>query len=81
MPWYRPQLFWEENRENTLFQWMRHNSDMDDAMIALEHSLREGTLDKEALEELKNHKEPKKTYWDSYCAAYPSEPECLIYDV
>lgn len=54
---------------------------MDDAMIALEHSLREGTLDKEALEELKNKKEPKKTYWDSYCAAYPSEPECLIYDV
>ena len=61
---------------------MRHNADMDDAMIALEHSLREGTLDKEALEELKNKKEPKqKTYWDSYCAAYPSEPECLIYEV
>lgn len=81
LPWYRPQLFWTENRENTLFEWMRFNSNMDDAMIALEHSLREGTLDKEALEELKNHKEPKKTYWDSYCAAYPSEPECLIYDV
>ena len=81
LPWYRPQLFWEEDRENTLFQWMRHNVTMDDAMIALEHSLREGTLDKEALEELKNHKEPKKTYWDSYCAAYPSEPECLIYEV
>lgn len=60
---------------------MRFNSNMDDAMIALEHSLREGTLDKEALEELKNHKEPKKTYWDSYCAVYPSEPECLVYDV
>ena len=81
LPWYRPQLFWTENRENTLFEWMRFNSNMDDAMIALEHSLREGTLDKEALEELKNKKEPKKTYWDSYCAAYPSEPECLIYDV
>ena len=81
LPWYRPQLFWTENRENTLFEWMRFNSNMDDAMIALEHSLREGTLDKEALEELKNHKEPKKTYWDSYCAVYPSEPECLIYDV
>ena len=81
LPWYRPQLFWTENRENTLFEWMRFNSNMDDAMIALEHSLREGTLDKEALDELKNHKEPKKTYWDSYCAVYPSEPECLIYDV
>ena len=82
LPWYRPQLFWAEDRENTLFEWMRHNADMDDAMIALEHSLREGTLDREALEELKNKKETKqKTYWDSYCAAYPSEPECLIYDV
>ena len=59
---------------------MRHNSDMDDAMIALEHSLREGTLDKEALEELKT-KRTQENYWDSYCAAYPSEPECLIYDL
>jgi len=60
---------------------MRHNADMDDAMIALEHSLREGTLDKEALDELKNPPGEKKlTYWDSYCDAYPSEAECLIYD-
>ena len=22
LPWYRPQLFWEEDRENTLFQWI-----------------------------------------------------------
>ena len=82
LPWYRPQLFWTENRENTLFEWMRFNSNMDDAMIALEHSLREGTLDKEALDELKHNTTPEKpTYWDSYCAVYPSEPECLMYDV
>ena len=82
LPWYRPQLFWTENRENTLFEWMRFNSNMDDAMIALEHSLREGTLDKEALDELKHNTKPEKpTYWDSYCAVYPSEPECLMYDV
>ena len=60
---------------------MRQNADMDDAMIALEHSLREGTLDKEALDELKNPPtEKKQTYWDSYCSVYPSDAECLIYD-
>lgn len=79
--WYRPQLFWTENRENTLFEWMRFNADIDDAMLSLEQSLREGTLDKEALEELKNPpKKKKQNYWDSYCNSYPSEPECRIYD-
>ena len=53
---------------------------MDDAMLALEHSLREGTLDKEALDELKNKKPEKPNFFDSYCELYPSEPECLIYD-
>mgnify|MGYP003318548687 CR=1 FL=1 len=53
---------------------------MDDAMYALEHSLREGTLDKEALEELKQFKEPKSTYFDIFCEENPSAPECLIYD-
>ena len=79
--WYRPQIFWTENREKTLFEWMRFNADMDDAMIALEQSLREGSLDKEALEELKNPpKQKKQTFWDTYCSAYPSEPECRVYD-
>ena len=79
--WYRPQLFWTENREKTLFEWMRFNADMDDAMIALEQSLREGRLDKEALEELRYPAEKKEpTYWDTYCSAYPSEPECRVYD-
>ena len=32
---------------------------MDDAMLALEHSLREGTLDKEALDELQKSKARK----------------------
>ena len=81
LPWWRPQQIWNEHREDTLFDWMRHNADMDDAMIALEHSLREGTLDKEALDELKNPPaEKKQTYWDSYCSVYPSDAECLIYD-
>tara|TARA_B100001758_G_C18094336_1_gene445071 strand:- start:399 stop:581 length:183 start_codon:yes stop_codon:yes gene_type:complete len=59
---------------------MRYNSNMDDAMLALEHSLREGTLDKEALDELKNQKPEKPNFFDGYCDLYPSEPECLIYD-
>ena len=80
LPWYRPQYFWNQNLENTLFEWMRYNSSMDDAMIALEHSLREGTLDKEALDELKNQKPEKPNFFDGYCELYPSEPECLIYD-
>ncbi len=79
--WYRPQLFWTEKRENTLFEWMRFNADMDDAMISLEQSLREGNLDKEALEELKNPpKQKKQSYWDSYCSIYPNEPECRVYE-
>tara|TARA_B100000405_G_scaffold222511_1_gene158203 strand:- start:1058 stop:1546 length:489 start_codon:yes stop_codon:yes gene_type:complete len=77
LPWYRPQYFWDEDRENTVFGWMRENSSID-AMIALENSLREGTLDQEALEELKRPEQPN--FFDTYCDLYPSEPECLIYD-
>ena len=51
---------------------------MDDAMIALEHSLREGTFDKEALEELKNKKEPKKTYWDFIRSGLPKRAGVLL---
>lgn len=77
LPWWRPQYIWDEFREETLFSWMRENSNID-AMIALENSLREGTLDQDALEELKR---PEPTnFFDSYCDLYPSEPECLIYD-
>lgn len=79
LPWYRPQSFWDWDREETLFNWMRDNSSMD-AMIALEESLREGTLNKEALDELKGVPE-KPSFFDTYCELYPSEPECLIYDV
>lgn len=68
---------WDETRENVLFDWMRYNSDMD-AIITLEKSLREGTLDNEALEELK--KPDENNFFDQYCELYPSEPECLIYD-
>ena len=80
LPWWRPQHIWDEKRCNTLFNWMRHNAGMDDAMVALEHSLREGTLDQEALEELKRHKEPQPSFFDKYCAETPWEKECLIYE-
>ena len=77
LPWWRPQHIWDEFREETLFSWMRENSNID-AMIALENSLREGTLDQDALEELKR---PEPTnFFDTYCELYPSEPECRIYD-
>ena len=79
LPWYRPQLFWDEYREETLFEWMRSNATMDSAMNALEQSLREGTLDKEALEDLKQRPE-KRSFWDTYCDANPWEKECLIYE-
>lgn len=77
LPWWRPQEMWDQTRETVLFDWMRYNSDMD-AMITLEKSLREGTLDNEALEELK--KPDENNFFDQYCELYPSEPECLIYD-
>jgi hypothetical protein len=80
LPWWRPQTYWDSHRETILFEWMRYNSNMDDAMLALEHSLREGTLDKEALDELKHIKEPQPTYFDIFCEENPSAPECLIYD-
>lgn len=82
LPWWRPQTIWDEHRENTLFSWMRENCGVDaDAMLALETSLREGTLDKDALHELKNPKPTREEYWDSYCAIHYDAPECLIYDV
>mgnify|MGYP006229307819 FL=1 len=80
LPWYRPQFFWDQDREDILFNWMRYNCNMDDAMIALEHSLREGTLDKEALDELKNQKTEKPNFYEGYCKETPWEKECLIYE-
>lgn len=50
-----------------------------DAMIALENSLRDGTLDEAALANLKEQPE-KRNFWETYCDMYPSEKECLIYD-
>ena len=80
LPWYRPQHFWDQQREDRVFDWMRYNCNMDDAMLALEHSLREGSLDTQALEELKNHKPERPSFFDKYCAETPWEKECLIYD-
>ena len=79
LPWYRPQLFGDEFLEDTLFEWMRFNASMDNEMNALEQSLREGSLDKEALAAL-TQKPEKRNFWDTYCDATPWEPECLIYD-
>jgi len=53
---------------------------MDDAILALENSLREGTLDQEALEELKRTKDPQPSFFDKYCEETPWEKECLIYE-
>lgn len=80
LPWWRPKNFWDEEREETLFHWMRENATID-SMSALEDSLKKGSLDKDALEDLKASDIGKPTFWDSYCEVYPSEPECLIYDV
>jgi len=80
LPWWRPQTIWNSNREAILFDWMRYNSTMDDAILALEHSLREGTLDKEALDELKGAKDPQPSFFDQYCKETPWEKECLIYE-
>jgi len=82
LPWWRPKTIWDELREETLFSWMRENSSVDaSAMIALEESLKKGTLDVDALHELKNPKPTREEYWDSYCALHYDAPECLIYDV
>ncbi len=51
-----------------------------DAMTALENSLRDGTLNEKALEELKKPESQKINFFDSYCDLYPSEPECKLYD-
>ena len=51
-----------------------------DAMSALEESLRKGNLNDEALEEIKASDKHRLNFWDSYCEAHPSDPECLIYD-
>lgn len=80
LPWYRPKLFWNEDRENTVFNWMRENANID-AMFKLEESLRDGDLDSESLSEIVNETEPRETFWDRYCEENPSELECLIYDV
>lgn len=83
LPWYRPQLFWAEHRENSVFDWMRENAAMD-AMFTLEESLRDGQLDRDALAEVIDATCPKLTpnvYWDEYCELNPSSAECLIYDV
>jgi hypothetical protein len=82
LPWWRPQTIWDESKEETLFSWMRENSNVDaNAMIALEESLKKGTLDKDALHELKNPKPTREEYWESYCAIHYDAPECLIYDI
>jgi len=83
LPWYRPQMFWTEDRENTVFSWMRDNASMD-AMLVLEEALREGVLDTDALAdvcEATSPSKPAENFWDEYCGLYPSDPECLIYDV
>lgn len=81
LPWWRPQTIWDEQREAILFSWMKQNCSVDsDAMIALETSLREGTLDKDALHELKNPKPTREEYWDKYCSIHYDAPECLMYD-
>ena len=81
LPWWRPQTIWDEHREETLFSWMRENSNVDaNAMIALEESLKKGTLDVDALQELKNPKPTREEYWDKYCSIHFDAPECLIYE-
>lgn len=81
LPWWRPQTIWDEHREETLFSWMRENSNVDaNAMIALEESLKKGTLDVDALHELKNPKPTREEYWDKYCSIHFDAPECLIYE-
>lgn len=82
LPWYRPQLFWSEDRESTVFSWMRENATMD-AMLVLEESLRDGIIDSKALAEVVHAtamKRDHQSYWDNYCLMDPSAPECLIYD-
>ena len=86
LPWYRPQMFWLENREETIFDWMRYNSDID-LFNQLEEAMREGEMDTEALMKMCDATAPEKKdsssveYWEGYCSLYPSDPECLIYDV
>lgn len=86
LPWYRPQLFWESDREDTIFDWMRYNSNID-LFNQLEEAMREGEMDQEALTKMLDATAPEKSdssavdFWDGYCNMYPSEPECLIYDV
>tara|TARA_B100001059_G_scaffold226403_1_gene254714 strand:- start:1686 stop:2186 length:501 start_codon:yes stop_codon:yes gene_type:complete len=81
LPWWRPQTIWDEHREETLFSWMRENSSVESsAMIALEESLKKGTLDVDALQELKNPKPAREEYWDKYCSIHFDAPECLIYE-
>jgi hypothetical protein len=79
LPWYRPQLFWTQERERTVFDWMSENVKMD-AMNALTQSLAKGTLDTEALREL-TEKTSHDRFWDDYCSRHPDALECRIYDL
>jgi len=82
MPWWEPKEFFSVDRADALFYWMRENATMDNSIIALEESLKRGELDEQALEDLKKPKEKEEPgFWDAYCFMYPSDPECLLYDV
>jgi len=65
---------------------MRYNSDID-LFSQLEEAMREGEMDQEALAKVCEVTAPEKVesalvdFWEGYCNMYPSEPECLIYDV
>lgn len=82
LPWYRPQMFWTEDRENTVFTWMRDNASMD-AMLVLQEAILDGVLDQDALSDVVAATAPDHKadlYWEGYCDLNPSSPECLIYD-
>jgi hypothetical protein len=79
LPWYRPQQFWAQEREQTVFEWMGENSRLA-SMKALTEGLAEGRLDTEALQDL-TRKTAHDRYWDDFCDRYPSSAECRIYDV
>jgi hypothetical protein len=78
---WRPKVFWAKHREETMFDWIRENSSMS-SILTLEESLRQGNLNNQALEELKDEPQPTTTdFWEAYCLENPSLTECLIYDV
>ena len=79
LPRYRPKTFWSENRELTVFDWMKENCSMD-SMITLETALRDGVIDTEALAEVTDAT-ASEDFWERFCTLHPSDPECLIYEV